>query len=346
VKTTIIMPTIHIPPNLVEWADQLDPETDSIIVVGSGISPHEQIEKRLETLPIEAYYQRPDCDYVQSLRINKYMELNHHHRRNFGLLQALENGADMIVTIDDDNYPASRNWMTQVREMLTQPNTDRKIRYNANGWADPGQLCVPRTTHRGYPLSRRHDAPRWTMLPPDNDKIGIFASLWVGDPDIDAIERIANEPTITNVVGSFLWDIGTWAPFDSQSTAITRELAPLLFMWPFVGRYDDIWASYLARAVMDFNKVHVAYGVPNVRQLRNPHNLLKDLDTERLGYEFTEELCDVLRGIDFTHAGTDIVSQMSLAVDAIGSQCRFIPVNTLHGLHAWLADIDDRVSDL
>jgi hypothetical protein len=314
--------------------------------VGSGISPHLEIEKFLDALPIEALYLRPDDDYSTSLRINQFMELNHHHRRNFGLMKALEDGADIIVTLDDDNWPAVSSWIPRVQDMLTTPNTTHQVRVGHNDWVDPGQLCVPRVRHRGYPLSRRRETPAWTDHPAANEQIGVFAGLWFGDPDIDAIERIANDPTVINIIGTHVWDLGTWAPFDSQSTAITRELAPLLFMWPYVGRYDDIWASYLTRAVMDARNRYIAYGNPGVRQARNPHNLLKDLDSERLGYEHTEALCDVLRNIDFSNAGKDVFSQMAYAVSVISDKCKFIPVNTLEGLRMWLWDLDERVSDL
>lgn len=345
-RTTIIMPTIHVPPNIQDWADQLDPNTDSIIIAGNEISPHDAIESRLADLAIQSCYLHPDDEYCRSLRFNQFMEPNHHHRRNFALIKALQDGADIIITLDDDNFPAVDDWVEQVKKMLTMPNTTYTRIENEDGWVDPGNLCSPRVKHRGYPLTRRLHAPAWYEFPANGESIGVFAGLWLGDPDIDAIERIAKNPLIDRVDDTAVWGLGTWAPFDSQSTAITRELAPLLFMWPYVGRYDDIWASYLVRAVMDFRKQHIAYGKPAVRQLRNPHNLLKDLDNERLGYEFTEDLCDVLRDINFKYANNDVVSQMYLAIDSLRAQCSFIPSKTISGLEAWCDDLDDLLPDL
>lgn len=340
------MPTIHVPPNLPEWAAQLDPETDEIVIAGNEISPHKEIVAQLEDLPVTATYLHPDGDFCHALRIDDFMEPNHHHRRNFALMWALESGAEMIITLDDDNFPASANWVSLVQKMLSTPNTLYPVRTDPDGWADPGKLCIPRTTHRGYPISIRRKTPSWTDRAPRDEQIGVFAGLWTGDPDIDAIERIANDPTILNVAHTIVWDRETWAPFDSQSTAITRELAPLLFMWPYVGRYDDIWASYLARAVMDYRDQHVAYGNPSVRQARNPHNLLKDLNNERLGYEHTENLCDVLREVDFTVCGDSVFSQMAHAVSIIEDRCSFVPRLTKRGLRAWLEDLDERIADL
>lgn len=352
-KTAIIMPTIQVPPNLETWAEQLDPASDMIIIVGNGISPHHEIQSHINEIEakfgLEVWYLHPDDSYCTDLRFNAFMDLNHHHRRNFGLFFALELNADIIITLDDDNFPADDTWVNTVKAMLTQVDYHYDVINRSDGWYDPGKLCVPATTHRGYPLSRRHESTSLDELitfPSDGSAIGVFASLWLGDPDIDAIERIANDPFITSIAGTYVLGVGTWAPFDSQSTAITRELAPLLFMLPGVGRYDDIWASYIARAVMDVVGQQIAYGKPAVRQKRNPHNLLKDLDMERLGYEKTEELCDVLRSWQTRDRlrRPSVMDALNEIVQLINDECPWMPTQAIDGLRAWLADLEERVN--
>ena len=71
------------------------------------------------------------------------------------------------------------------------------------------------------------------------------------------------------------------SPFNSQNTFISGRLLRDYFLFPHVGRMDDIWASYYVQA-----KGHkVVYGKPSVYQDRNEHDLIRDMKQEYLGYE-------------------------------------------------------------
>lgn len=348
-KTGIIMPTINVPTNLDEWTAMLDRERgDFVVVVGNGKTPHTQVEKYLSTLPVDAMYMHPADEVSHRWAIDEFLALNHHHRRNLALLQALTNKPDLIVTIDDDNYPFTSNWLDSTQRLFTDDNA-RPVIYADTGWWNPGSLCDPAVTHRGYPISQRLVDSREHMLSPRNERIGVLASLWRGDPDIDAIERIALDPQVRSITQSVTLAPKTWAPFDSQSTAVIADLAPMLYMWTDVGRYDDIWASYLMRTVMDPLGWHVTYGHPTVRQDRNEHDLLKDLDAELFGLRYTEQLCDALRRISEEiyanvkdgDGSTTPWEWFKYAVESVDDECNgFLPMRTLEGLHAWVQDVD------
>jgi hypothetical protein len=79
-----------------------------------------------------------------------------------------------------------------------------------------------------------------------------------------------------------------------------REVIPAYFQSPYVGRYDDIWPSYIATRIINHFGDVVAYGQPVLRQKRNEHNLWKDLDNERVGMLLTDEFCATLRSIPLT----------------------------------------------
>ena len=53
------------------------------------------------------------------------------------------------------------------------------------------------------------------------------------------------------------------------------------FLFPHVGRMDDIWASYYVTS----KKYKVIYGEPTVYQKRNIHNYLTDFNNEIVGYK-------------------------------------------------------------
>jgi hypothetical protein len=70
-------------------------------------------------------------------------------------------------------------------------------------------------------------------------------------------------------------------PFNSQNTFITRALLKNYFVFPHVGRMDDIWPSYYVQGL----GAKVIWTAPTVRQDRNVHNLVRDMTGEYLGYE-------------------------------------------------------------
>ena len=71
-------------------------------------------------------------------------------------------------------------------------------------------------------------------------------------------------------------------------------------MCPCVGRMDDIWPSYVVRRIADHLGDAVAYGFPIVTQERNPHDLFRDLDDERLGMRLGDDFCAALKKAKLT----------------------------------------------
>lgn len=65
-----------------------------------------------------------------------------------------------------------------------------------------------------------------------------------------------------------------------------------------VGRYDDILPSYVVRRIADHLGHCVRYGPPLLLQERNPHDLLEDLEKERLGLRLVGRVCASLRALE------------------------------------------------
>ena len=79
-------------------------------------------------------------------------------------------------------------------------------------------------------------------------------------------------------------DLHTHTVFNSQNTAVIRELIPAWFMMPGVGRHDDIYASLIVQRVARERGYHVHFGPPFTYQQRNEHNLVTDLRAEIDGW--------------------------------------------------------------
>ena len=71
------------------------------------------------------------------------------------------------------------------------------------------------------------------------------------------------------------------APFNSQNTFLSAKVLPHYFLFPHIGRMDDIWASYYVQA-LGFKAV---FNKASVYQQRNVHDLTHDMRQEYLGYE-------------------------------------------------------------
>lgn len=80
-------------------------------------------------------------------------------------------------------------------------------------------------------------------------------------------------------------------PFDSQNTFIQATMLEHYFMFPHVGRMDDIWPGYYAQA----KGFKVVYNEASVYQKRNAQDLTRNMRNEYIGYENNLKLLKNLR---------------------------------------------------
>lgn len=255
-------------------------------------------------------------------------------RRNIGFLEALKGGADIVVSIDDDNIPLDLNYFSHHSWMACK--FDGVQVSGEDGWFDPGKYLSPPIVHRGFPMQRKHQP---VYQPVTDVRIGVSAGMVLGDPDIDAVTRIALAPDIQQV--SLLMKAGavvgghTWTVFNSQNTAVIRELVPAWFMMPGTGRHDDIYAGLIVQRVMRERGLRVRFGQPFVVQQRNAHDLLADLRAEISGMENVVKLADLLDSIVLP--GRSVLEDTIIIYSAL-RYCSFLPVD---GVNAGLAFLED-----
>lgn len=231
-------------------------------------------------------------------------------RRNIALLEALKWGADLIVTIDDDNIPLGSDYFYNFRTTLLDSHGGLLVD-TPRSWFDPGELLVPKTKHRGFPFQMKSEVG---FSPVIGAKVGVAAGLCLGDPDIDACTRIATNPTVQSVTelgraGVVLDPRKHWTVFNTQNTAFIRELAPAMFCAPGLGRYDDIFASLVTQRVMRERGTHVHFGPPFVHQQRNQHDLVVDLRAEIDGMDHVLKLSRYLDELRFA-PGMSVIAQV------------------------------------
>ncbi len=199
-------------------------------------------------------------------------------RRNFGLLFAWDQGADVIALVDDDNIPYDHWGQSLTLDVETEVNHFETL----DEVFDPvGAVSNKKLWHRGFPLQllsrRNYDSRSRRRITPH-----VQADFWNGDPDIDAICRMEHAPQCDFDITQFPLSSNKPAPFNSQNTFITREILKDYFLFPHIGRMDDIWAAFY---VQSKTGASVLFQRPSVFQLRNDHDLTKDMKQEYLGYE-------------------------------------------------------------
>ncbi|MDC3243243.1 hypothetical protein OAT69_00885 [Candidatus Pelagibacter sp.] len=198
-------------------------------------------------------------------------------RRNFGILYAWKNGADIVAVVDDDNIPY-KNW----GKNLLINNKIKVNFYKTNALAfDPISVTNHKNLwHRGFPIQildkRNNIKKQKKIIKPD-----IQADFWNGDPDIDAICRMEHHPICKFKEEYFPLASNKVSPFNSQNTFISKKVLPHYFLFPHIGRMDDIWASYYVLS----KGFKVVYNKASVFQKRNEHDLTKDMLKEFIGYE-------------------------------------------------------------
>lgn len=198
-------------------------------------------------------------------------------RRNFAFLWAREMKADIVALVDDDNIPMP-GWG---EDLLVGREIEVNYYETDLPAFDPvGATNYSHLWHRGYPLQlvSKRDYSRKGRR---RVRVDVQADFWNGDPDVDALCRIVHAPNCTFDPAVFPFAANKPGPFDSQNTFIRGEMLKDYFVFPHVGRMDDIWPGYYVQAL----GYQVVYNRPSVYQERNEHDLIRDMRGEYIGYE-------------------------------------------------------------
>jgi hypothetical protein len=219
-------------------------------------------------------------------------------RRNVAIMVAYARHYDYVATVDDDNHTGI-GWVDQhvghLRGHLP-PNT--VVAHGDHGWVDPGAFVTPSHHQRGVPFDTIREHPLSQPAEPYDNSLVVSTAQVVGDPDCDAVTRIVSQPRVHSVRLNAIVGVSEWTAFNSQATVWDGEWAPLMACIPWVGRYDDIIASFIAKRVMRAHNKTLYVGEPAVIQDRNVHDPISDLRAEYVGMQLTPGIVRVLDAID------------------------------------------------
>ncbi len=253
-----------------------------LVVVGDLKTP----EKKYKKLKNIIYLNPKDQNRI-SPKLSKLIGWKCIQRRNIGYIYALKNGAKFIATVDDDNIP-KKNW-----GKIKIDKTINFKEYSINlECFDPVSIFKFKNKiwHRGYPLQLVNKKKKFSIKN-QKRKFDVQANLWDINPDIDAINRIALSVEDYKFKNNFYYSSNKIAPFNSQNTILSRDAMKEYFLFPFIGRMDDIWGAYYLQS----RGFKVVFGPSTVSQKRNVHDLYKDFKGEIIGYNNNFNLINSLK---------------------------------------------------
>ncbi len=312
----IVFTTIHHPEILNDLYQNISQyhhlDEVKIWVVGDRKTPasadslaREISRKGLETVYFDVAQQD---DWGRQFPFYETVPYNTDGRRVLGYLKALEEGCSVLVSIDDDNFPAADDFIGHHR--TTGQNWSGALVREPQGFHniceylsfEPSRLVYP----RGFPFKLRGQLNNPEhVVGRKNLRVGVREGLWLREPDVDATTWLNGNVRALSYDGpdTFVLEQMTWSPLNTQNTSVIRELIPA-FLFVTMGcavpggkldRYGDIWGGYFLLALIVDTPFHVAFGRPLVDHRRNAHDYVDDLRYEFWGVVLTDWLLQILR---------------------------------------------------
>jgi len=239
--------------------------------------------------------------------IKQIIPYNSDNRRNIGFLMALEKGCEVLISVDDDNFPRPSEPFFK-EHLIVNQKVEMEAVNSDNGWFNICDLMEvePKTTYpRGFPYRYRHKNPK-IVSKTEEGIVHINIGLWLSHPDVDAISCLYSPVQAKSFKGkSLLLGNNTWTPINTQNTAIARDaIAAYYFLrmgYPVMGipidRDGDIFSGYFVQACARHLGYRIRVGTPVSDHIRNPHNYLKDLTYELACLWILEDITEWLHEV-------------------------------------------------
>lgn len=311
------------------WARQGD-----LIVAGDHNSPSELGDYVHE---LDGTYLTPEEQ--DDWPFSAFIGWNCIQRRNAAVMTAYERGYRYVATVDDDNAPTSTWVSNHVAHLQGYLPHDTAYASGDRGWVDIGAFNSPPIRQRGTPFGAvyRHSTAPLPWRPKlfggteQAYSVVVSTAQVIGDPDCDAVMRITEDPQVKFAARNVVVDVRQYAAFNSQATMWDGEWAPLIACLPGVGRYDDIFASFIAKRIMREREATFFAGWPEVTQERNVHDALEDLCAELYGMQNTARFVSCLDATILDPAAPlDVMYQ-----DCVDALEHFLPPQTVSFMNTW-----------
>ena len=270
--------------------------------------------------------EKMDSPFVKALPWNSYT------RKNIGYIHAISPGAQVIYDTDDDNIPLD-NWVKSPIFNVEIESVSTPAFVNMYSFFTKKHVWP-----RGLPLQYILGAEPALVATHESTNIGVWQFLADEDPDVDAIYRLTNnDPIYFNKRAPLVLNKGICCPFNSQNTYFIKEVFPLLYLPSTVTfRFTDILRGLVAQPILWAAGYRLGFGEATVIQKRNPHNYLKDFESEIPGYLFAERVVTVAN----EHVSSEhSISENLVAVYRALQVEQIVTAHEIEVLELWLKSI-------
>jgi hypothetical protein len=289
---TLVIPTIRTLSFLTEWGSLLS--QCALLVVEDHMSKEIDVPKTSFVHISHVCWQDIHDDFKENEWIFSRANAG---IRSYGFWKAWKEGADIIITLDDDCYPVDTNFIERHVKNLSQMAPHDWF----PSFPHPDFLFT-----RGFPYQARSDVP-----------VMVSHGLWGKNLDLDGMTQKAHPnldipayPPMQTFIPK-----GLYYPMCSMNLAFRKEVTPLMY-FPLMGkdpdgipwgfdRFDDIWAGIFSKKIMDHLGYAVVNGSPFVEH-RKASDADINIQKERAGIEINETLwqwVDVVKLTKKTPAG-------------------------------------------
>lgn len=271
----------------------------------------------------------------QGFELGKVLPYNHYCRKMIGYLYSIKHGASMIIDTDDDNIP-KENWEFPQFEGKFDCLPPDKGFINIYQYYTRDHIWP-----RGLPLNKitTDFSGVFTENKKKDVKVGIWQGLADEDPDVDAIYRLTSNKFVNfEEKAPCAIEKGTLTPFNTQNTAIRKELFPLMYLPTYVTfRFTDILRGLIAQPIMWLYDYHLGFINATVVQKRNEHDFMKDFESEIPMYQHTEKVIELISGS--TTASASISDNLYNGYEALLKN-NIVRTEEMETLSAWLKDVN------
>jgi len=331
-KIVIVTTTINIPIFLESYTRNFKEHSVryneiTFIIVGDLKSPNQNIKDYIKRLAPSFTVEYWDVDSQRRWITETFgsdmlekaeiaIPYNSIRRRNIGYLRALELGADVIITVDDDNYAGCTNWLHEHLNTLHRTDPLPTVS-SANRIVNPCHILKfsysdVRIYSRGYPFSNLF-SDTFDVEVKSGGKVALNMGLWTDAPDVDAYTNILY-PGIKSLgikegyYSSYALSVDNYMPINTQNTSFIRDLTPAFYdvrMDDYIyniriDRYDDIWGGLFALKIMHRLNYRATFGIPLTEHKRNIHDFTVDLRSELLGASLNNTVYRIVMNADIS----------------------------------------------
>jgi hypothetical protein len=323
----VIITSINPPTRAVEEIAHY--EDRKLIVIGDRKTPSDWHHDGVSYLSVED-------QQASGGQLAAILPWNHYARKMLGYLEAVQEGASVIIDTDDDNIPRE-NWVFPEFENSCEAVTIEGKFLNIYRY-----FSRQRIWPRGFPLQDVLSSfeDRWEVISARPRRVGIWQGLADDDPDVDAIYRLTiGEPCVFEKKPPVAIHAGKCVPYNSQNTATCRDLFPLLYLPAYVTfRFTDILRGLVAQPYMWKNGYALGFCAAGVYQERNVHNLLRDFESEIPCYLHPYDVISICEKA-VSGVGQSPAEYLREAYRLL-EKSGHVPAEESEAVEAWLADLE------